>query len=86
MKTPDVLPFCSDLKFLSLIAALGIHQEVGTIHDEFSIFLLDARTGNKIPREALRSEMITYVGVRIWAEGFDSHAWKPDNSGGFSCV
>jgi hypothetical protein len=75
LKTREVVPFSTDPKFFSLLAALGIHQEVGTIHDEFSTFLFDGKSGKKIPRESLRSEMITYqgyTGVRIWAEGFDS--------------
>ena len=74
LKTPEVVPLASDPKFFSLLVALGIHQEIGTIHDEFSVFLFDERTGNKIPRESLRSELIEYqgyVGVRIWSEGFD---------------
>lgn len=75
LKTPEIVPLSSDPKFFSQIIALGIHQEIGTIHDEFSTFLFDGRTGTKIPREALRSEMIEhqgYTGVRIWGEGHDS--------------
>ncbi|MFL5813384.1 MAG: hypothetical protein ACJ763_07375 [Bdellovibrionia bacterium] len=75
LKTPEVIPLSSNPKFFSKIISLGIHQEVGTIHDEFSTFLFDGRTGKKIPKEALRSEMIEYrgyTGVRIWADGYDS--------------
>ena len=74
LKTPEVVPIAADPKFFSFVAALGIHQEIGTIHDELSVFLFDERTGRKIPRETLRSELIEYegyAGVRIWAEGFD---------------
>lgn len=74
LKTPEITPFSADPKFFSLVASLGIHQEIGTIHDEFSVFLFDERTGQKIPREKLYSELIkyqNYIGVRIWAEGFD---------------
>ncbi len=74
-KTPEVTSFSADPKFFSLVAALGIHQEIGTIHDEFSTFLFDQRSGKRIPREKLRSELIDYqefAGVRIWADGFDS--------------
>jgi hypothetical protein len=75
LKTPEIIPIAADPKFLSLIVSLGIHQEIGTIHDELSRFLFDGRTGVKIPRDQLRSELIEYqgfAGVRIWAEGFDS--------------
>lgn len=75
LQTDEVTPISSDPKFFSQIVALGIHQEIGTIHDEFSTFLFDQETGKKIPREKLRSELIQYqgyVGVRIWAEGFGS--------------
>jgi hypothetical protein len=74
-KTPEIVPLSSNPKFFSKIVSLGIHQEVGTIHDEFSTFLFDARSGKKIPREALRSEMIEYqgyTGIRIWADGYES--------------
>ena len=73
IKLPDVVPFSSDPKYFSRLAALGIHQEIGTIHDELSKFLFDAVSGVKIPAETLRSEMIEfrgYTGVRIWSEGF----------------
>src|SRR5437773_983451 len=75
IQTSETVPIASDPKFFSLIVALGIHQEIGTIHDEFSVFLFDQKTGQKIPREKLRSEMIEYQGfsgLRIWAEGFDA--------------
>ena len=71
-QTSEIVPMASDLKFFSLIAALGLHQEIGTIHDELSTFLFDAKTGEKVARPALRSEMIEYrgaIGVRIWADG-----------------
>jgi len=74
IRTPEVVPLSSNHKFFSLLVALGIQQEIGTIHDEFSVFLFDGKTGQKIPRERLRSELIEYrgyTGVRIWAEGFD---------------
>lgn len=75
LKTPEVVSIASDPKFFSLIISLGIQQEIGTIHDEFSTFLFDDRTGQKIPREHLRAELVEYKGysgVRIWAEGHDS--------------
>lgn len=70
LQTPEVIPLSRDPKFFSLIVALGIHQEVGTIHDEFSTFLYDGETGLPVARGDLRSELISYrgyTGVRIWS-------------------
>ncbi len=70
LKMPEVTPLSRDPKFFSLIVALGIHQEIGTIHDEFSTFLYDGSTGDKVDRSDLRSELISYqgyTGVRIWS-------------------
>ena len=75
LETPEVVPIASDPKFFSLIVSLGIQQEIGTIHDEYSTFLFDEQTGQKIPREHLRAELIEYKGysgVRVWAEGHDA--------------
>jgi hypothetical protein len=74
LKTPETVSLASDPKFFATVVSLGLHQEIGTVHDELSVFLFDARTGEKIPRECLRSELISYhdhTGVRIWAEGHD---------------
>ena len=74
-RTDEVVPLLSDPKFFSLLVSLGIQQEIGTIHDEFSKFLFDGDSGDKIPRESLRAEMIEsngHYGVRIWAEGHES--------------
>lgn len=75
LKTEEVVPLSSDPKGFSQIIALGIHQEIGTIHDELSTFLFNQETGKKIPRDTLRSEMIGlngYTGVRVWADGVKS--------------
>jgi len=69
----SVVPILSKPKLTSLISALGIHQEVGTINDELSRFIFDI-SGNPVPLESLRSEMIEYrgfIGVRIWAIGYE---------------
>lgn len=69
---PETASFFEDVSFYSVIAALGISREVGTGNDEMARFIFDAETGNLVPREHLRAELIRYkekVGVRIWAEG-----------------
>lgn len=72
LQLPVVSPFSSDPKFAALLAALGIHQEVGTINDQLARFIYDADTGHGVPGDQIRSEMIEYrghAGVRIWVEG-----------------
>ncbi|MBS1963728.1 MAG: hypothetical protein JST04_16075 [Bdellovibrionales bacterium] len=72
LATSETVPLASDPKFFALVTALGIQQEIGTIHDELSVFLFDGDTGAKIPRENLRAEVVDHrghFGVRIRAEG-----------------
>jgi hypothetical protein len=72
---PETVALREDPEFFSLVVSLGIQQEIGTIHDELSVFLFDADTGTRIPREHLRAEIVRArdargrpsYGVRIWA-------------------
>lgn len=79
LKRQEITPVLADRKedreFASLVISLGIHQEIGTIHDEISKFLFDGTTGARIPLDRMRSELVDYRGyrgVRIWAEGVQS--------------
>jgi hypothetical protein len=68
---PEVVPVLSDPKFLSRVIALGIRQEVGTIHDELAQFLFDETTGELVDRASLRAETFErngHYGVRIWSQ------------------
>lgn len=72
LQLPEVTPLLTEPKLASIIAALGIHQEIGTINDELARFIYDADTSEKIPIGRIRSELIEYhgyVGVRIWVDG-----------------
>lgn len=71
LDTPEIVPLASDPKFFALVTALGIQQEIGTIHDELSVFLFDGDTGAKVSREDLRAEVVDFrghFGVRISAK------------------
>lgn len=73
LKKSEIVPLVTDPKYFAEVIALGIQQEIGTIHDEFSTFLFCGHTGVKVSRESLKAELIEYrgyTGVRIWAEGF----------------
>lgn len=69
---PVITLFSSEPKFAALMAALGIHQEVGTINDQLARFIYDADSGEGVPRDRIRSELVEYrgyAGVRIWVAG-----------------
>lgn len=74
---PEIVPLREDPEFFSLVVSLGIQQEIGTIHDELSAFLFDGDTGERIPRDRLRADIVRArdargrpsYGVRIRAEG-----------------
>lgn len=72
LQLPAVTPILAEPKLASMIAALGIHQEVGTINDELARFIYDFSTGEKISIDRICSELIEYngyTGVRIWVDG-----------------
>jgi hypothetical protein len=68
----EVFKFSTDPKTASLIAALGIHQEVGTLNDDLARFVFEKDGITLVPRTALKSELVklgSRFGVRIWAMG-----------------
>lgn len=70
-KLPEIMPFSENPGFAAQVAALGIFREAGTINDELARFLYDCGTGDVIPRESIRAELVEMsglTGVRIWSE------------------
>lgn len=68
---PEVSSFENDISFFSLLAAIGIQREVGTRNDELARFIFDTQTGELVPRERIKAELVEYkgkIGVRIWAD------------------
>ncbi len=66
----EAFSFRTSPKDASMIASIGISQEIGTQNDELARFLYDGHTGTLIPKKSLRSELIQFkdlIGVRIWA-------------------
>ena len=75
LKQKSVFSILENPKLGVMLASLGVQQEVGTINDQLSRYLFDKITEKQIPTECLKSELIEYnghIGVRIWADGFDS--------------
>ncbi len=81
MRLPEVILFSDELQLASLVAALGMRREFGTLNDEMARFVFDAVTGKPIPYPELRSELVRLprpkpngdvIGVRVWAPGHPS--------------
>ncbi len=67
---PAITSAAEDPKLFALVAALGIQQEIGTIHDELARFIYHADTGIPAPLSQFGAKLVTqngHVGVRITA-------------------